>query len=158
LNSEHSSESGWRRFQKEATAASVLDHPVLVKVHSFGALGEGRPFFIMDYVDGRTMAERLKESGPIALSDCLKIFIPLCFGLGYAHTRGVIHRDLKPSNILLAQSDDPDRAVRLVDFGIARLVDLSDEEGAITNTGEIFGTPFYMSPEQCLASSVDHRS
>src|SRR5262249_28114870 len=146
-------------FQKEAQAASRLDHQNLVKAHDFGLVDEGRPYFVMDLVEGRTLSQRIKEEGPISVAEALKIFIPVCFGLEYAHDHGVVHRDLKPSNIMLTMKSDGQYEPKVVDFGIAKFV--QEQEGtttALTKTGEIFGTPFYMSPEQCKATNVDNRS
>ncbi len=159
LHADQTSEQAWRRFQKEAQAASVLDHPTLVKVHALGTLNQRQPFFIMDYVDGRTLAQRLKESGPLSIDQALDIFIQLSSGLAYAHRNSVIHRDLKPSNILLVESDESTELVKIVDFGIAKLLDdIESDTEQLTRTGDTFGTPFYMSPEQCLGARVDHRS
>lgn len=145
-----------RRFKNEALAASKLEHPNLVRALDCGWIGN-QPFMVMDLVDGPTLSHYLKRHASLPLSTCFQIFIPICFALAYAHEEGVIHRDLKPSNIVLA-SDPKNKDLfipRVVDFGIAKL---STEEEALTKTGEVFGTPLYMSPEQCLGMNIDHRS
>ena len=95
------SDSARRRFQKEAQAASKLDHPNLVRATDFGILDSGCLFMVMEFVEGQTLQENLKQVGRLSIKEALNIFIPICFALEYAHEQGVIHRDLKPSNIIL---------------------------------------------------------
>ena len=150
-----------RRFQLEAKAAYSLSHPNLVKVHDFGLLNNGQPYLVMDLVEGVTLADYIKEHGPLAPDQAKLLLAQVCLGLSYAHQQSVIHRDIKPSNIMLV-NDLPLGAaasVKIVDFGIAKLI--SEEGGeiqALTRTGELFGSPLYMSPEQCSGHAVDHRS
>ncbi len=159
LNPGNLSPMNWRRFQKEAQATSALDHPNLIRVHDFGMLEGGQPFFVMDYFEGETLANKLERGGAISLKEALPIFIQSALALAHAHSLGVIHRDMKPSNIMIAQCQDGGFDVRVVDFGIAKLLNIGNEDSlALTRTGEIFGTPYYMSPEQCLGASVDHRA
>ena len=147
-----------RRFQKEAQAASRLDHPNLVRAVHFGVTAHQHFFLVMDFVEGQTLAEYLRKMGRLSVDETLKIFIPLCFGMNYAHEKGVIHRDIKPSNIVLERGNSASTFVpRVIDFGIAKLAEESEIE-ALTRTGEIFGTPLYMSPEQCSGIKVDNRS
>ncbi|HEY9714984.1 MAG TPA: serine/threonine-protein kinase, partial [Chroococcales cyanobacterium] len=148
----------WRRFQKEADAASQLDHPGLVRVHDFGMLSDNQPYFVMDYCPGKTLADIIKQRGSLPLEKAVDLFIQICFALGHAHEKGIIHRDIKPSNIIVDETEGKQTA-RLVDFGIAKL-SIASEEGMLplTRTGEIFGTPFYMSPEQCRGLALDKRS
>lgn len=150
-----------RRFQKEAQAASKLNHPNLVRAHDFGILSTHQPFFVMDLIEGENLSEYSKRIGTLPLEEVLRIFIPVCFALGYAHSEGIVHRDLKPGNIMLDRSAGGAEPYtpKVVDFGIAKLTD--DENGNsvnLTRTGEIFGTPLYMSPEQCLGTKIDHRT
>lgn len=149
-----------RRFQLEAKAASLLNHPNLVQVHDFGLLENGQPFLVMDFVQGVSLAEHLRQNGPLTVDQAAQVFTQACFGLMYAHDSGVIHRDIKPSNIMLVQ-DAPlgtEGSVRIVDFGIAKFTSTDDGEiQALTRTGEIFGSPLYMSPEQCMGGKIDHR-
>jgi serine/threonine protein kinase len=148
-----------RRFQNEAQAASKLDHPNLVRAIDFGVHDNGCLFMVMDLVDGKTLGEHLKQVGRLSVEQALNIFIPICFALEYAHEQGVIHRDLKPSNIILEAHDLSGTVLvpKVVDFGIAKLIEDVDAE-ALTRTGEVFGTPLYMSPEQCSGDKVDRRS
>ena len=147
-----------RRFQKEAQAASQLEHPNLVRAIDFGMAEGNRPFLVMDFVAGKTLAQFLEERGRLTLKETIDLFTPICAALSYAHAQGVIHRDIKPSNIMLVPvQGEPGRFTpKVVDFGIAKIE--STEESALTRTGEIFGTPLYMSPEQCSGKSVDKRT
>lgn len=155
------SESSIRRFQAEAKLLAKLDHPGLVKVQDFGFIDNVKPFLVMDFVQGRTLASVLKTSGVMELDVAIKIFVELCFALGYAHSKNIVHRDIKPSNIMLTTPglDSENEHVKVLDFGIAKLLHRGlNETDSLTRTGEIFGSPFYMSPEQCLGQQVDHRS
>jgi serine/threonine protein kinase len=151
----------WRRFQQEAKATSLLDHPNLITVHDFGLLEERHPFFVMDLVEGKTLAKRIETGGPLTVEEALPLMIQVCFGLAYAHDLGIVHRDIKPSNIMLCKTEigTANSTVKIVDFGIAKLhLNEAAETQGLTRTGEIFGSPLYMSPEQCLGLPVDHRS
>ncbi len=161
LNTQEVSEVTWRRFQVEAKTAAMLDHPNLITVHDCGLIDGNIPFFVMDYIEGTTLAKLIKDKNALSVEEALTIFIQVCFALAYAHGMGVIHRDLKPSNIMLVppQTDSSGLGVKVVDFGIAKLTDEEIQPTqALTRTGEIFGSPLYMSPEQCLGKPVDHRS
>ena len=150
-----------RRFQMEARAASLLNHPNLVQVHDFGLLDNEQPYLVMDFVDGTTLADYLSRHGPMELKKAVALFIQVCFGLAYAHKQGVVHRDIKPSNIMLVDGmpEGTKGCVKVVDFGVAKLVKgVQDESQALTRTGELVGSPLYMSPEQCLGGHVDQRS
>lgn len=155
------SESSIKRFHAEAKLLAKLDHPGLVKVRDFGFIDNVKPFLVMDFVQGRTLSSVLKTSGVMPLDLSIKIFVELCFALGYAHSHNIVHRDIKPSNIMLTTPgiDSENEHVKVLDFGIAKLLHRGlNETDSLTRTGEIFGSPFYMSPEQCLGKPVDHRS
>jgi serine/threonine protein kinase len=153
------SELQMRRFQLEAKAAFSLSHPNLVKVFDFGLLESDDPYLVMDFVDGITLHDHLKREGPLTSEQCVKVFIQAASGLAYAHQRSVVHRDIKPSNIMLDAGSKigANNSVKIVDFGIAKLSESGELQG-LTRTGEIFGSPLYMSPEQCSGEVVDHRS
>jgi tRNA A-37 threonylcarbamoyl transferase component Bud32 len=156
-----SSDSNWRRFENEARAANRLDHPNLIKVHDSGLLPDGQPFFVMELVPGITLCDLLKKKGRLPILSALNIFIQVGFALAYAHENGVIHRDLKPSNIMLVESSSGSMfsSVKVVDLGIAKLTGVDEfNQQTLTKTGEIFGSPLYMSPEQCLGIPVDQRA
>ncbi len=147
------------RFKQEASAASGLKHPHLVVVHDFGLTPSGVPFLVMDLIEGTNLQEQILNYGPLSLSRFCDIFIQASDALAHAHKRGVIHRDIKPGNMILAASDDGKDFIRIVDFGIAKVIAsdaLTTQE--LTQTGDLVGSPLYMSPEQCLGTSLDARS
>jgi len=160
LNGQHATNTVWRRFHNEVRAAGKLDHPNLVKVHDFGLLPDGQPYFIMDLVHGVTLADELKAKTRLSLERTLKIMIQVAFAMAYAHDHGVVHRDIKPSNIMITSDQEIFAGnVKLVDFGIAKLTGQDGyNQMTLTRTGEIFGSPLYMSPEQCAGIATDHRS
>jgi len=159
LNKFQSADGAWRRFQNEARAAHLLDHANLLKVYEFGLLPGGQPFFLMELVEGDTLADEIKRLGQLPVERAVKIFIQVAFALSYAHESHVIHRDIKPSNIMIARKSPTEDNVKVVDFGIAKLTGADEfNQQTLTKTGEIFGSPLYMSPEQCTGTAVDHRS
>ncbi|HEY9732219.1 MAG TPA: protein kinase [Drouetiella sp.] len=148
-----------RRFKTEARAAFAVDHANIIGVHDFGLFEDETPFLVMEIAEGETLGDRLKR-GPLSIEESVPIFVQTCFGLAHAHECGVIHRDIKPNNIMLLNKvpDGIDVGVKILDFGIAKLAHEGGEIQALTRTGEIFGSPFYMSPEQCSGEPVDHRT
>lgn len=149
-----------RRFQTEARAVFKVNHPNIIDVHDFGLLDDGTPFMAMEVVVGKTLGEIL-ESRVLSSDEAISLFIQVCFGLAHAHESGVIHRDIKPNNIMVIDGLPwgTEGSVKVLDFGIAKLTQHDGGEiQALTRTGEIFGSPFYMSPEQCLGGKIDHRS
>ena len=158
LTSGVTSETSWNRFKHEAHAASALDHPNLIKVQDFGLIDEKQPFLVMDLAEGFQLSQIIKARGHLDIEVACALFVQVCKGLEYAHSKGVVHRDMKPDNIIVADADNPEAMlVKIVDFGIAKH-NLGDIPSALTKTGELFGTPAYMSPEQCLGQTVDDRS
>jgi serine/threonine protein kinase len=150
-----------RRFQTEAKAAFSLKHPNLVKVHDYGVLEDGHPFFVMELVKGKTLQALIKERGPLSLQEIAAIFPQICFGLAHAHEQQVVHRDMKPANIMIVDGIELSKegSVKILDFGIAKIVGVDrGEMQTLTQTGEIFGSPSYMSPEQCSGGAIDQRS
>lgn len=146
-----------QRFKQEAKAVATLSHPNLVTIHDYGVTEEGFLFFVMDYVQGTNLSQFLKMHISLSLPQSLPIFIQMCRALEHAHSKGLVHRDLKPSNILIDQSGED--FVKIVDFGIAKLLtENSDVDEKITKSGEIFGSPMYMSPEHCMGRELDARS
>ncbi len=146
-----------RRFVREARATAKLQHPNIVTVHFVGETPEGLPFLVMEYVDGRSL-EQVCET-PMPLGRVLEIARQITSALGDAHDMGIIHRDLKPSNILVIERpNQPDR-VKVVDFGIAKILEWGDgRESMLTQGGVIFGTPDYLAPEQASGAPVDART
>jgi|GEM_PF-1645060 len=151
-------ESAKQRFFIEAKAASQLNHPHLACVHDYGVCPDGSPYLVMDYVAGQSLSQILKSEDKLAPDRALKLFIQICEGLSAAHKNGVIHRDLKPSNIVIEGTPD-NESVKIIDFGIAKITAGSETPQVdVTRTGEIVGTPMYMSPEQLLGHKVDGRT
>ena len=146
------------RFKNEAQTASSLTHQNICSVRDFGVTGNGLAYMIMDCLEGENIAELITKLGFIPADRFIKILKQICDGLAYAHENGVLHRDLKPSNVMLISTAAKKDVVKIVDFGIAKLV--SKEEGTLelTQTGEVVGSPLYMSPEQCHGEPLDERS
>lgn len=149
----------YARFQQEARAASSLSHTNIVSIYDFGAGDNNEPFIVMDYLDGTPLNEAIKMLRGLALERSVAIFVQIADALQCAHSNNVLHRDLKPSNVLLIHQGPALDIVKLVDFGIAKLIPQDGGESLhLTKTGEVFGSPFYMSPEQCRGEKVDARS
>ena len=148
-----------RRFQLEAQAASRLKHPNVIIVHDFGITPEGQPYMVMDFLSGRSMVDFLDETPQIEAARAKRIFSQVASGLAHAHKSGVVHRDVKPNNIIIDRDHSGEESVKLVDFGIAKMInDAESPQHRLTRAGECFGTAMYMSPEQCRGKDVDQRS
>ena len=144
-----------RRFVEEARAVNKIGHPNIIDIFSFGTLADARPFFVMEYLEGANLAERL-EQGDLTSSETRRILRQICGALEAAHRAGIVHRDLKPENIWVAAPTHEDSFAKVLDFGIAKLLD--NPAGKSTQTGAAMGTPRYMAPEQCMGRPVDHRA
>lgn len=149
-----------RRLLREAQAIAQLDHPNICQVFDVGETSDGRAFIAMSYVEGRTLAERIK-TGALPTREALALARDIADALGAAHARGIVHRDLKPQNIIVTPSGRP----KLLDFGVAKLLVGSEQAstatttmGSATTPGVVVGTPAYMSPEQVAGQAVDGRS
>jgi len=148
-----------QRFQQEAKAAASLSHPNIITVYDFGVTEEGLAFLVMDYLEGPSLGDLLDRTGPVPSEEALDIFRQVLKGLCHAHRKGVVHRDLKPRNMVLAVDEDGTVQVKIVDFGIAKVIPQDGGESQhLTQTGEVFGSPIYMSPEQCSGMPLDARS
>jgi serine/threonine protein kinase/formylglycine-generating enzyme required for sulfatase activity len=147
------------RFETESGALALMDHPNIAKVYDAGVAGDGRPFFVMEYVKGVPVT-RYCDKNRLTVSERLELFVQVCHGVQHAHHRGVIHRDLKPTNILVESSAE-EPTVKIIDFGVAKAINQRlTEKTVYTELGRVVGTPAYMSPEQAEMSSedVDSRS
>ena len=142
-----------QKLIKEAKATALLEHENIVKVYSLSKSVQNQLFIAMEYVQCRTLAEILADAGKLSEDQFYAIFKQVLEALSAAHSAGVVHRDIKPSNILVTAGG----AVKLADFGIAKLLSTAGEQAA-TQTGVLLGTPWYMSPEQCAGKKVDARS
>jgi serine/threonine protein kinase len=147
------------RFRQEALSMSALKHPNIVSVTDFGMTDDGRPFIVMDYIDGVDLSEVIAKEGRLPLARAMPIFLQICDGLAYSHSQGLIHRDLKPRNLILTEYGGVREFVKILDFGIAKATAQTPEQiQELTKTGQILGSPLYMSPEQCTGHQVDHRT
>lgn len=148
-----------QRFKQEAHSASSLDHPNIVSVYNFGEAPNGQPFLVMDLLRGRSLTSLIKRDKRVKPDRALNIFIQIASALAHAHQKGIIHRDLKPSNIILLEKDGQSDIVKIVDFGIAKLLPHEGRDAVnLTQTGDVFGSPLYMSPEQCKGEKLDSRA
>jgi serine/threonine-protein kinase len=146
------------RFVQEARTLAQMRHPGLVDVLGFGELADGRAYFVMEFLSGTTLFDRLQR-GRVDRDAALDIFGQIARALEAAHTHAVVHRDLKPENIFLAQAtNEPSPIVKLLDFGLARLIVDVDRRTERTQSGVAIGTPMYMSPEQARGPDVDGRT
>ncbi|HEX3697288.1 MAG TPA: serine/threonine-protein kinase [Polyangia bacterium] len=148
------------RFFNEARAIHTIGHPNIVEIMDFGQTTDGQPYFIMEYLSGESMNERMSR-GPISPTETVQIADQICRALTAAHNKGIIHRDLKPHNVLISTDMDGKSIIKLLDFGVAKILGATDTGGQSvkTRTGSLMGTPLYMSPEQCRGSgTLDHRT
>jgi predicted Ser/Thr protein kinase len=146
------------RFRREARAAAMLRHPNVITIHDFGETDDDHApaYIVMEFVRGTPLRELLRSEDHFSVERGVRLMRGICAGVGSAHRQGVVHRDLKPENILVVAPDDDFEveSVRVVDFGLAKL--LADAGAA--SSGAVVGTPYYMSPEQCLGEPLDARS
>jgi serine/threonine protein kinase len=149
-----------RRFEREAKAATAMTHPHIAAVYDCAVGNGGVPYLLMDCLEGLTLKQLIASSGPINYMRAIDLVEQVCDALTYAHARGIIHRDIKPGNLLIIEKDGGVELAKLFDFGIARAVpDLCiDLTQGLTQTGEMFGSPYYMAPEQCKGESTDERT
>lgn len=146
-----------KRFLTEAKASTLTDHPNVIEIFDYGLSEEGIPFILMEYVDGSDLEQIFITDGVLPIERTLDLFIQISSGLEFAHSKGVVHRDVKPSNMIVFLDVMGNEKVKIADFGIARIT--GDESGQkLTQTGQIFGSPYYMSPEQCEGLTLDERS
>lgn len=148
-----------KRFEQEATAAEQLDHENIVPTYAHGMTHDGQAYLVSELVEGETLAQIIEREGALEEDRAISIFQQVCNALDHAHEKRIVHRDIKPANILVSRMDSGVETVRLVDFGIAKTLPAADRETRdLTQTGEVFGSPHYMSPEQCLGFMLDERS
>lgn len=148
------------RFIREARAAARIQSEHVVRVHDVSRLDGGAPYIVMEHLTGTDLDEFLRARGPLRLAEAVEYVLQACEALAEAHMRGVVHRDLKPSNLFLTRRADGSPLVKVLDFGISKIKpDSGRPELSLTLKSDIFGTPFYMSPEQVQsAKDVDHRT
>jgi serine/threonine protein kinase len=149
-----------QRFEQEARAASALNHPNVCTILALGETSDGQRYIAMEYVEGQTLRQRLR-AGRLAIREFLDIATQVASALAAAHAIGIVHRDIKPENVMLR----PDGFVKVLDFGLAKLVAASPDSDAESTTtafrtdvGHVVGTMAYMSPEQARGQAVDARN
>ncbi|MBY0547871.1 MAG: serine/threonine protein kinase [Candidatus Obscuribacterales bacterium] len=150
-----------QRFIQEAKLVCKLSNPHIVAIHECAIMGNTTPYMVMDFVEGETLKQRLDREPSLTVKEAVDIFSQAADALLHAHKKGVIHRDLKPANMMLTKSDDGETVVKVLDFGLAKVFDKrADEEtlALLTATGEVLGTPYYMSPEQVMDDPLDQRT
>ena len=145
------------RFRREARAAARLKHANAVDIHDFAVSSSGLVYIVMELVDGKSLGALIKNQDPLDPSFVAEILYKVCSALDEAHRQNIVHRDLKPDNILVTRARSG-VDVKVLDFGIAKLRDLSPGSNTLTGKGTIVGTPLYMSPEQCMGEEIDRRS
>jgi len=157
LNNARENEALRNRFTVEARAARSLNHPNIVKVLDHDFTKEGLPYMAMEWLAGEPL-DKLIEESQLEIEQALKFVMQICDALGHAHRHSVVHRDIKPANIMIVESAGAQEAV-LVDFGIAKIFTPPGKTSLhLTQTGQIFGSPLYMSPEQCMGQKIDARA
>lgn len=148
------------RFQQEARAIANLDHKNIIRLFGIATASDGAPYFVMEFLEGRSLSDELRLQKRFSEERAIALTRQACDAIEHAHGKGVIHRDIKPSNLMLVYDKASGQEIlKLVDFGIAKL---HTEEGEtiqqLTQTGELFGSPFYMSPEQCAGKRVSEKT
>jgi len=142
------------RFTQEARTAASVSHPGLVEITDFGKLATGQPFFVMELLEGQSLAQLIRRGGPIPAARAIEVVRQIANAMGTAHERAIVHRDLKPDNIHVSPALSGKDHVTIVDFGLAKVIGAS----RLTRAGMVFGTPHYMSPEQAQGDPTDHRA
>jgi serine/threonine protein kinase len=145
------------RFQQEAKAAFALNHINIARVNELGIDGGEMPYIVMDFVEGSTIGDIIEKGGPMAVDRVLNLMSQACSGLEHAHAKDVIHRDIKPGNLIITTEGNQGELLKIVDFGIAKILHEAEGTQHLTQTGEVFGSPLYMSPEQAMGRTLDHR-
>ena len=147
-------ESVIARFETERQMLAMMDHPNIAHVLDAGATDEGRPYFVMELVSGTKITDYCDQN-KVPVKERLNLFIQVCQAVQHAHQKGIIHRDLKPSNILVALRDGKP-VPKVIDFGVAKAIQTNVvRHNVATATGQLIGTPAYMSPEQAALRGVD---
>jgi serine/threonine protein kinase len=151
-----------KRFLREARAAASVRHPHVVAIREVLELENGRPMIVMELLGGETLRERLSRSKRMSLAETAQILLPVASAVGTAHEQGIVHRDLKPDNIFLSRDAAGACTVKVLDFGIAKVTRVDEQAShslGLTGTGEVLGTPNYMSPEQVFGErDIDQRA
>lgn len=147
------------RFRQEAVLAASIDHPNVIRVTDFGVENDIMPYLVMEFVDGVPLSFYLLEGKPLPLNEAYGFFLPAARGVGEAHRKGIVHRDLKPQNIMVQKNLALNKAIKVLDFGLAKIKSADSYPSLIqAKTLSILGSPPYMSPEQWSGEDIDHRT
>jgi serine/threonine-protein kinase len=146
------------RFHREALTATQIGDDHIIDVLDIGTATDGRSFVVLEYLDGHDLGKLLAASGPMPASRAVHIVSQVLRGLGAAHAKGIVHRDMKPDNVFAVPHPETPDFIKILDFGISKVMAAQDAKVRLTATGTIVGTPVYMAPEQALGSTVDHRA
>jgi len=138
------------RFRREARAAAAIGHPNICEVYDFGTHTDGSPYLVMELLMGETLADRIACEGGLPFDEVVEILIQVLSGLIAAHEKGIVHRDIKPENVFLSRRPGQGVLVKLLDFGVSKMVSplFQPEDTELTRAGMVMGTPYYLSPEQ----------
>jgi serine/threonine-protein kinase len=147
------------RFTREAEAAAAIGHPSIIDIHDLGTADDGSVFLVMEYLEGLSLGEMLERTRPLDPAFTAYVVCQLLSALDAAHAKEIVHRDLKPDNVFLVDKGQALPEIKLLDFGISKIVDHTSPDFRLTQTGAVMGTPYYMAPEQARGSSdIDRRA
>lgn len=154
LHLQTGTDSSWAaRFQREAQAMSRLNHPNIAKIFSYSVADEKQAVLVMELIEGSSLHDFIKDNGVPSAEEVRRIFLALLDAMGYAHDLGIIHRDIKPGNIMISNGEP-----KILDFGVAKFDTDGGAQQKLTATGQVIGTPAFMSPEQCRGQAADARA
>jgi serine/threonine-protein kinase len=146
------------RFHREALTATQIGDDHIIDVLDVGTTAHGRSFVVLELLDGQDLGKLLAATGPMPASRAVHIIQQVLRGLGAAHAKGIVHRDMKPDNVFVVPHSETPDFVKILDFGISKIIAAQDAKVRLTATGTVVGTPIYMAPEQAMGNSVDHRA
>ncbi len=146
------------RFRREALAIARLNHPNIVTIHDFGSVPQLGPYFVMELLEGPTLASEIERRGALPVDVVQRLMADICAAVAYAHAAGIVHRDLKPGNVVLEGEGDAGKRAKVLDFGLAWFQGNDATESRVTQSDVILGTPQYMAPEQSEGGPVDERT
>jgi eukaryotic-like serine/threonine-protein kinase len=146
------------RFHREALTATQIGDDHIIDVIDVGTTREGKSFVVLELLDGHDLGKVLASTGPMPGSRAVHIIQQILRGLGAAHAKGIVHRDMKPDNVFIVPHSETSDFVKILDFGISKIMAAQDAKVRLTATGTVVGTPIYMAPEQAMGSGVDHRA
>lgn len=147
-----------QRFRREAVSIGQLSHPNIGQVFSFSVANNSRPYMVLEYIDGKDLGDSIAKDDGLPPARAVAIFAQACAAIAHAHAKGIIHRDLKPGNIIVLSHPQDGTEIKVVDFGMAKILNEGADAQKITKSGEIFGTRQYISPEQYTGAAADERA